>query len=132
MEYTLTHCKQNRGLIYRTSEGHKYLVSRRKGNQIYLKCILFRSRCKSTAKLSQESKLIILLVDHNDGIGHFNDDIYRMRAKCKEAAKSSGENLRKIFNDDTRKEPKGRTITFVKCESLMYLARQLQPKTPQT
>ena len=133
MEYTLTHYKQNRGLIYRTSEGHKYLVSRRKGNQIYLKCVLFRSSCKSTAKLSQESNLIILLANHNHEIDNYNDHIYLMKAKCKEAAKSLGENLRKNFNDVTRRDPKGRTITFVKCESLMYRARrQLQPKIPQT
>ena len=133
MEYTLTHYKQNRGLIYRTSEGHKYLVSRRKGNQIYFKCVLFRSSCKSTAKLSQESNLIILLANHNHETDNYNDHIYLMKAKCKEAAKSSGENLRKIFNDVTRRDPKGRTITFVKCESLMYRARrQLQPKIPQT
>ena len=61
MEYTLTIYKQNRGLLNRTFEGHKCLISRREGNQIYLKCVLFCSRCKSSAKLSQESNLIILL-----------------------------------------------------------------------
>ena len=56
-----------------------------------------------------------------------------MKAKCQEAAKYSGENLLKIFNDVTRRDPKGGTITFVKCESLMYRARrQLQPKMPHT
>ena len=90
MKNTLIHYKQNRGLIYRTSDGHKYLVSRRKGNQIYFKRVLFRSSCKSTAKLSQESNLIILLADHKNGIDLYNDDIYLIKAKCKEAAKSSG------------------------------------------
>ena len=133
MEYTLTHYKQNRGLIYQTSEGHKYLVSRRKGDQIYLKCVLFRQGCKSTAKLIQECNLIRLQADHNHGVAHYNDDIYIMKAKCKQAAKSSGENLRKIFNDVTRRDVRGRAITFAKCESVMYRARrQLQPKIPET
>ena len=43
---------------------------------MYMKCVLFRNGCKSTAKLSQESKRIILLGDHNHGIEQYNDDIY--------------------------------------------------------
>lgn len=133
MEYSLTHYKQNRGSIYRTSEGHNYLVSRRKGNQIYLKCVILGSGCKSTAKISQEDNMNLALTDHNYGIEHYKDDIYLIKANCKPAAKSSREKLRKIFNDVTRRDPKGRTITFVKCKSVMYRARrQLQPKTSQT
>ena len=134
MDYTITHYKQNRGSIYQTSEGHKYLVSKRRGDLIYLKCVLFRNGCKSTAKLIQECNLIRLQADHNHGIDKYDDDIYIVKANCKEAAKSSGENLRKIFNDVTRRDVRGgRAITFAKCESLMYRARrQLQPKIPQT
>ena len=91
---------------------------------------------KSTAKLSQDKNLIYVLSDHNHGVELYNEDVYSMKNKCKEAAKflmMLQGRIRKICNDVTRKDPKERTVTFVKCESLMYLARrQLQPKIPQT
>ena len=55
-----------------------------------------------------------------------------MKAKCKEAAKTSRCNLRKVFNDVTRSDPAGRKISFPSCESTMYRCRRkLQPKIPQ-
>ena len=132
MEYTLNTYKQNRGSIYTTFDGHKYLVTKRKDTDIYLKCVLFRNGCKSKAKLNQDINKIILTSQHNQGLDMYNDDIYSMKKKCNEAAKSSGENLRKIFNDQTRIVPAGRKISFVNCESTMYCARRnLQPKIPQ-
>ena len=56
-----------------------------------------------------------------------------MKAECKQAAKSAGENLRRIFNDVTLRDVRERSITFTKCESVMYRARrQLHPKMPET
>ena len=88
MDYTLTHYKQNRGIIFRTSGGNKYLISKRKSYQVYLKCVLFRSGCKSTAKLSQDKNLIYVFSDHNHGVELYNEDVYSVKNKCKEAAKS--------------------------------------------
>ena len=99
MEYTLNTYKQNRGSIYTTSEGHKYLFTKRKDTDIYLKFVLFRKGCKSKAKLNQDINKISLSSQHNHGLNMYNDDIYSIKKKCNEAAKSSGENLRKIFND---------------------------------
>ena len=66
MNYTLDTFKHIRGLIYTTSDNHKYLVSKRKSdNTIYLKCVLFREGCKATAKLNQNSLLIDQLASHN-------------------------------------------------------------------
>ena len=132
MEYTLNYYKQNRGSIYTTSDGHKYLVTKRKNTEIYLKCVLFRKGCKSKAKFNQDINKISLSSQHNHGLDDNKDDIYSIKRACKVAAKSSGENLRKIFNNQTRVVPAGRKISFVNCESTMYRARRnLQPKIPR-
>ena len=65
MEYTLNTYKQNRGSIYTTSDGHKYLVTKRKDTDIYLKCVLFRKGCKSKAKLNQDLNKVSLSSQHN-------------------------------------------------------------------
>ena len=134
MNYTLDTFKHIRGLIYTTSDNHKYLVSKRKSdNTIYLKCVLFREGCKATVKLNQNSLLIDQLASHNHEIDSYNADIYSIKAKCKEAAKVSRANLREVFNDVTRIATAGRNISFTNCESTMYRSRrELQPKIPQT
>ncbi|KAI6658315.1 hypothetical protein LOD99_15584 [Oopsacas minuta] len=136
MEYTLNTYKQIRGSIYTTYDDHKYLTTKRKNSVAYLKCILFREACKTKPKLNQDLNKISLSRQRNHGLDHYNDDIYLRKKNCKEAAKSSGENLRKIFNDQTRTVPAGRSISFVNCESTMLfmyrVRRNHQPKdTPK-
>ena len=131
MDYTLNSYKHTRGVIYTTSDCHKYLVSKRKTDYTYLKCVLFREGCKATAKLLN-TQLIEPLSSHNHDIDGYNSDIFSMKARCKETAKSSNQNLREVFNGVTRASPTGRKISFNSCESSMYRSkRQLQPKIPQ-
>ena len=96
MEYTLTTYKQNRGTIYETSDGYKYISSKRMVVYNYLglfESVLFRNGCNSTAKLDHDSNLISIISWHNHGHSEFNNDIYLVEAKCKEAAKTSRYNL---------------------------------------
>ena len=124
MDYTLTHYKQNRDIIYRTSGGQKYLISKSKRNQVYMKCSCFVEGANLLLNSVKTKNLICVVSNYNHGVELYNKDVYLMKNKCKEAAKSSGTNLCTIVNDVTRNDPKGRTITFAKCKSLMYRARR--------
>ena len=96
MEYTLYTYKQNRGSIHTTSDGHKHLVTKRKDTDIYFEICFYRIGCNSNAKLNQDINKISLSCQHNHGFYMYNDDIYPIKKKCNEAAKSSGVNPRRI------------------------------------
>ena len=66
----------------------------------------------STAKLNHDSNLISIISWHNHGHSGYNNDIYLLKAKCKEDVKTSRCNLRKVFNHLTRSNSTGRKISF--------------------
>ena len=80
--------------------------------------------CNSTAKLNHDSNLIGIISWHNHGHSEYNNEIYLVKAKCKVAAKTSRCNLRKVFNDVTRRDQAGRKFSFPSCESTMYRSRR--------
>ena len=55
-----------------------------------------RKCCKSKAKLNHDIKRICLSTEHNQGLDNYNDNIYSIKRKCKEAAISSGESQKDI------------------------------------
>ena len=54
-----------------------------------------------------------------------------LKSKCKTKARSSQDSLRRIFDDITRDDTAGSSVSFPQCESAMYLSRRMsQPKIP--
>ena len=55
----------------------------------------------------------------------YQSESYNLKSKCKSIAKSSQENVRKIFDDVKREDPAACEITFKECEFSMYRYRRL-------
>ena len=120
MEYTIDNYKHQRGKIFTTTDNHKYLKYKVKENKAYMKCVLFKNGCKTTAKLNLNTNLITPMINHNHTTSQYQSESYHLKSKCKSIAKSSQENFRKIFDDVTREDPAAWTIVFVFHEISIY------------
>ena len=58
MKYTLSSYKKVVGRVYCTSDGFRFIISKKQDKYIYLKCVIFRLGCKGTARLNRETNLI--------------------------------------------------------------------------
>ena len=68
---------------------------------------------------------------HNHNLLKYSYDISQLKKKCKTVARTSQNNLRKIFGDVVREEPFEQEVTLNQCESSMYRSRRRsQPKIP--
>ena len=88
MEYSRGEYKNKRGNVYTTTDGYKYTLSKERKSVAYLKCVLFREKCPSTAKLEMSINIITVICPHNHGIGNYHAEKFKLRTKCKIAAKS--------------------------------------------
>ena len=68
MEFVRGEYKNKRGNVYTTPDGHKYTLSKDRESVTYLKCILFRGTCPSTAKLNKLINMITVSCQHNHTI----------------------------------------------------------------
>ena len=104
-----------------------------KKNTTYLRCVLSNNGCKGTSKLELETNLIYPNSIHNHGIDECKSGVYVLKTKCKKMAQTTQDNLRKIFDDETRTSLFATEISFNEFESSMYRSRRrLQPKIPLT
>ena len=95
--------------------------------------MLFRSGWKGTCRLNIEINLITPLKQHNHSIEAYQTDIFQLKTRCKTTAKNSQLNLRKLFDDVTRNDPRECDNSFRECESSLYRVREtLQQKIPHT
>ena len=125
--------RRSNGRIITTADGFKYSEYKVKENTTYLRCVLSKNGCKGTAKLKLETDLIYPSSIHNHGIDKYNSGVYELKTKCKKRAQTTQNNLRKIFDDETRTSLLASEISFNECESSMYRSRRrLQPKIPLT
>ena len=133
MEYSRSEYKNKRGNVFTTTDGHKYTLSKERNSVAYLKCILFRESCPSTAKLNMLTNKIAVLCPHNHDIDTYHAEKFKLRTKCKIAAKNSTTRLRELFDDTTRQVDFATEISFKSCELIMYRARrETQPKIPKS
>ena len=134
MEYMSDSYRRSNGRILTTTDGFKYSKYKVKENTTYLRCVLSKNGCKEgTAKLKLETDLIYPSSLHNHGIDKYNSGVYELKTKCKKRAQTTQDNLRKIFDDETRTSLLASEISFNECESSMYRSRRrLQPKVPLT
>ena len=131
MEYTIGYYRHQIGAVLTTTDGHKYLRCKVKENKTYLKCVLFRDGCKATAKLQMNTNLISPIAIHNHSLVEYKSKEYELKSKCKTKARSSQDSLRRIFDDITRDDTAGSSVSFPQCESAMYRSRRMsQPKIP--
>ena len=122
MEYTIEEYRRTVGKVFQ---------SKSKDNFVYLRCVFFRDGCKGTCKLNRESDLVTPLKLHNHNIDAYRNEIFALKRKCKTAAKNSETNLRKVFDDVTRNNPRPCEISFSECESTMFRTRKtLEPRIP--
>ena len=90
---------------------------------------LFREGCKSTAKLNKSAKTVAVMCTHN----HDCTERFKLRAKCKTAAKKSMTSLRQLFDETTRYQTSANDRSFKSCESIMYRSRrETQPRIPKS
>ena len=62
----------------------------------------------------------------------FKTELFALKTKCKTIERKSQTNLRKVFDDVTRDDPRA-CISFSECESTMFRARKtVEPRIPQT
>ena len=107
MEYISDSYRRSNGKILTTTDGFKYSKYKVKENTTYLRCVLSKNGCKGTAKLKLETNLIYPNSNHNhgNGIEEYKSGVYELETKCKKMAESTQDNLRKIFDDETRTSP---------------------------
>ena len=80
-----------------------------------------------------ETDLIYPSSIHNHGIDKYNSLVYELKTKCKKMARTTQDDLRKIFEDETRTILLASEISFNECESSMYRSRRrLQSKISLT
>ena len=103
MEYSRGEYKNKRGNVYTTTDGYKYTLSKERKSVAYLKCILFREKCPSTAKLELSINKITVICPHNHGVSNYHAEKFKLRTKCKIAAKKSTTKLRELFDETTRR-----------------------------
>ena len=133
MEYMSDSYRRSNGRILTTTDVFKYSKYKVKENTTYLRCVLSKNGCKGKAKLKLETDLIYPSSLHNHGIDKYNSGVYELKTKCKKRAQTTQDNLRKIFDDETRTSLLASEISFNECESSMYCSRRrLQPKVPLT
>ena len=78
-----------------------------------------------------DTNLISPIAIHNHSLMEYKSTAYELKSKCKTKARNSQDGLRKIFDDITREDAAGSSISFSECESAMYRSkRMLQPKIP--
>ena len=131
MEFQIDQFRRLGGKVFSSSDGHKYLCHKSKGNILYLRCVLYKKGCKASAKLDKEVNLLYPKSVHDHELQEYHTDVNLIKTKCKRIAQTSQHNLREIFNDITRSDPSGTQVTFKECESSMFRARKLlQPKIP--
>ena len=114
MEYTVGYYRRHIGRVFTATDEHKYLKCKVKENKTYLKCVLFRDGCKATAKLHMDTNLISPFTIE------YQSAAYELKSKCKIKARNSQDSLLKIFDDITREDIAGSSVSFSECESAMY------------
>ena len=70
-----------------TEDEYKYTLSEVRESIRYLKCILFREKYPSTAKLHKLTNIITISCQHNHPIDDYHTEKCKLRAKCKMEAK---------------------------------------------
>ena len=115
MEYISDSYRRSNGKILTTTDGFKYSKYKVKENTTYLRCVLSKNGCKGTAKLKLETNLIYPNSNHNHGIEEYKSGVYELKIKCKKMAESTQDNLRKIFEDETRTSLFATEISFNEC-----------------
>lgn len=98
MDYRLEDYRRHNGRTFLTPDGHKYYKSKVRDNNVYLRCVLFRNGCKATAKLNLVSNLITPGMNHNYSILEYQSDLFELMSKCKNRARNSQDNLRKVHS----------------------------------
>ena len=93
MEFTRGSYKNKRGNVYTTEDGHTYTLSKDRESIRYIKCILFREKCPSTAKLNKLTIITTISCQRNHPIDDYNAEKFKLRAKCKIEAKNSTTSL---------------------------------------
>ena len=81
MEFTRGSYKNKRGNVYTTEDEHKYTLSKDRESIRYLKCILFREKCPSTAKLNKLTDIITISCQHNHPMDNYHAEKFKLRAK---------------------------------------------------
>ena len=122
MEYTIGSYKSIVGKVCTTLDGFKFVSSKMNEEYSYLKCAMFRSGCKGTARLNRETNLITPLHEHDHDVEDYKSDVFNLKTKCKTIATKSQTNLRQVFDDATRNDPCACEVAFIECESAMYRA----------
>ena len=69
MEYSLDQYKRNGGKVFTSTDGNKYLCHKSTESIHYLRCVLYRSDCKRSAKLE---KVIYPKSEHNHSLQNYD------------------------------------------------------------
>ena len=70
---------------------------------------------------------------HNHDVEDYCTERFKLRAKCKTAAKKFTTSLRQLFDETTRYQTSANDISFKSCESIMYRSRrETQPRIPKS
>ena len=116
MEYIIDKYRRSNGSIFSSSDGFKYFSCKVIGNQTYLRCTLFKDKCKGTTKLDQERNFIFPKGPHiKSSCTRLPSNIFKLKTKCKKIAQSSGSNLMEIFDSTTRSDPSASEVSFTEC-----------------
>ena len=135
MEYPRGDYKHKRGAIFTTSDGFKYTQYKLKSQITYLRFVLQKdiNKCKGSAKLKPEFNTIVPLNPHNHPKSHYKADIFELKSKCLNTARSSLDRLSKVFKKVIRDDPAAALVSYNCLEATMYRARRkIEPPIPRT
>ena len=76
-------------------------------------------------KITTNTSLVTPIAIHNHILVEYKSKKYELKSKCKTKAQSSQDSLRRIFDDITRYDTAGSSVSFLQCESAMYRSRRM-------
>ena len=120
MDYTCGSYKHKGGMIFTTSDGFKYNRYKAKPGMTYLRCVLYQNAkaCKGSAKLETHS--IIPLKAHNHPLSEYRAEVFLLKLKCLDAARTLRDRLSQVFKQVVRDNPAAASVSYKNLETAMY------------
>ena len=136
MDFTITAGKKGTSQHY-LSQGFRYSLTQVYSGTKYLRCTLWKTNpwnCPGKGHIYNMSSLLIVKMSHSHTIEDYNSESIDLKNKLKRAAENSTLlNLREIFDEQTRNDAAGASISFRNVRSTMAKRRKTQfPRLPNT
>ena len=132
MEFSIVEGKRLHSFNF-TSERYRYTKYRESNGVVYLRCTLAKQcTCGGLAKVDTAVNLWGITREHNHSQDEYKSDSIVLANRIKRKAESSTDNLREMFNNESRNSSGASSLTFKKIECTLLKRRLEMPKLPSS